>query len=125
MVAALLVGTAAAIIVTQGLRRDGPIASDIRLKVKEDRYRPCFRLARDDTVDAAIVDANGTVIRVLAEHQRLEGDDTPHCFDWDGRDPDGQLVPPGKYRLRLALADADRVAISGERLRIPLHGQPS
>jgi hypothetical protein len=112
-------------VITQGLRRDGPIASDIRLKVKEGRYRPCFRLTRDDTVDAAIVDANGTVIRTLAEDQRLEGDETPHCFDWDGISDAGQLVPPGKYRLRLSLAEADRVATSGERLRIPVGGARS
>jgi hypothetical protein len=112
-------------VVTQGLRRDGPIASDIRLKVKEGRYRPCFRLTRDDTVDADIVDASGTVIRTLASGERLEGDDTPHCFDWDGLTDDGQLVPPGKYRLRLALVEADRVATSGERLRVPLGGSRS
>jgi flagellar hook assembly protein FlgD len=61
---------------------------------------------------------------VLARDQRLNGDASldrasRHCFNWDGRDDAGNPVPPGVYRLRLSLRDADRVAISGERLTIP------
>jgi flagellar hook assembly protein FlgD len=65
------------------------------------------------------------VIRTLARRQRLEGDDTPHCFDWDGLSDAGDRVPPGKYRLRLSLVEADRVATSGERLRVPVGGTRS
>jgi hypothetical protein len=65
------------------------------------------------------------VIRTLATGERLEGDDTAHCFDWDGLSDAGQLVPPGKYRLRLSLIEADRVATSGERLRVPVGGTRS
>lgn len=125
-------------VVTQHLRKEGTIVTDIRIKKKPDEYRACFRMPRDDTVDVAIVDADGEVVRVLAEAQELDGGPsgesdegretgpaspnpdkrTAHCFDWDGTDEAGALVPPGAYRVRLSLEDADRVAVSGERRRI-------
>jgi hypothetical protein len=124
VVAVLVAGTVVAMVLTQKARDRGGVAFNIKLKTKPDRYRPCFRLSETDTLDVAIVDANGRVVVMLADEQRLEGDDTPHCFDWDGRDTSGQFPPPGRYRLRLTLADADRVATSGERLRIDPGGPP-
>jgi len=117
-VAALLVGTATAIVVTQHLRDDGPVASSIHFKTKPDRYRACFRLTRSDTVEVSMVDASDRVVRVLAAPETLAGGDAPHCFDWDGRDASGRPVPPGPYRLQLHLAQADRTATSGEKLSI-------
>jgi hypothetical protein len=122
-----LIGTVAAMVVTQSLRSEGPVASDVRLKVNPDEYRACFRLQRDDTVDVAMVRfEDGSVVRVLAANQSLEARDedddsdkaSAHCFDWDGLDAEGQPAGPGRYRLRLHLEEADRVATSGERLRI-------
>jgi flagellar hook assembly protein FlgD len=95
------------------------------LKTKPGRYRPCFRLTETDTLDVAIVDAEGRVVVMLADDQPLEGDDASHCFDWDGRDTTGNFPPPGRYRLQLTLRDADRIATSGERLNIAAAGPPS
>jgi hypothetical protein len=118
-VALLLAATAAAMVVTQHLRDDGPVASSIRLKTRPGlRYRACFRLTRNDSVQVAMVDFDDRVVRVLSPSRPLEGGDTPHCFDWDGRNDAAQPVPPGRYRLRLELERADRVAVSGERLKI-------
>jgi hypothetical protein len=112
------VGTVAAMVVTQEARKDGPVASDIRLKTKpDDRYRVCFRLTREDTVDVDLVDADGEPVRNLARGERLDTED-PHCYDWDGLTEAGDPVPPGAYRARLTLDEADRVATSGERLEI-------
>jgi hypothetical protein len=125
-VALLLAGTAAAIVVTQHLRHDGPVASSIHWKTRPGpRYRVCFRLTRDDTVDVAVVDSSGAVVRELASDEALEGSDTAHCFAWNGRDASGQAVPPGSYRLQLTLRDADRVAVSGERVTISAASPPS
>jgi FlgD Ig-like domain len=119
-VALLIAGTAAAMVLTQHLRHDGPVASSIHWKTRPGpRYRVCFRLTRDDTVQVAVVDPADQVVRVLASPQALEGSDTPHCFPWNGRDAAGNPAPPGSYRLQLTLRDADRVAVSGERLTIP------
>jgi flagellar hook capping protein FlgD len=118
-VALLLVATATAMVVTQHLRDEGPVASSIRLKTRpESRYRACFRLTRDDSVQVAIVDYSDRLVRILSPARPLEGSDTPHCFDWDGRNDAGQPVPAGRYHIRLELERADRVAISGERLKI-------
>jgi hypothetical protein len=125
-VALLFAGTAAAMVLTQHLRHDGPVASSIRWKTRPGpRYRVCFRLTRDDTVQVAVVDPAEHVVRVLASAEPLEGSDTAHCFAWNGWDAGGQPVPPGTYRLQLSLRDANRVAVSGERLTIHTPGPPS
>jgi hypothetical protein len=133
-VAALLVGTAAAIVLTQHLRDEGPVASSIKLKPRHGSgYRACFRLTRDDTVQVTIVDASDQVVRVLAQAAPLAGSDNApdaaksgaHCFDWDGTDASGRPVPPGVYRMRLDLRQADRVATPGEHLTISADGTAS
>ena len=85
----LVAGTVVAMVLTQKARERGPVAFNVKLKTKPGRYRPCFRLTESDTVDVAIVDANGRVVVMLADDQPLEGDDASHCFDWDGRDSSG------------------------------------
>jgi FlgD Ig-like domain len=125
-VALLLAGTAGAMVLTQHLRHDGPVASSIHWKTRPGpRYRVCFRLTRDDTVQVAVIDADAHVVRVLASDEPLEGSDTAHCFAWNGTDASGRPAPPGSYHLQLTLKDADRVAVSGERLDIPAAGPPS
>jgi flagellar hook assembly protein FlgD len=125
-VALLVAGTAAAIVLTQHLRHDGPVASAIHWKTRTGpRYRVCFRLTRDDTVQVAVVNSDDRVVRVLASPEALAGSDTAHCFGWDGRDDAGQPAPPGRYHLQLSLEDADRVAVSGERLTIVEAGTQS
>jgi len=117
------VGTVAAIVVTQEVRKDGAVASNIRLKTKpEGRYRVCFRLTRTDDIKVDLVNSDGELIRNLAEDE-LAGGDKAHCYDWDGLTDAGQEATPGIYRARLTLEEADRVATSGERLRVHSDGQ--
>ena len=108
-------------VVTQHLRREGPVASSIRFKTKTTpqlRYRVCFRLTRTDNVGVALVDTSDRIVRVLTPGEALRGGDAPHCFDWDGNADSGQPVPPGRYHVRLHFDDAGRTAISGEQLKI-------
>lgn len=125
--ALFLAGIVAGMAYTQHLRSEGPTASQIQFKVLEQgdstRYRVCFQTPRDDRFEVAIVDADGGVVRLLAVDEPLEGDPSArkasaHCFGWDGRDDAGRPVPPGVYRLRLTLEEADRSGVSGEKLRI-------
>jgi hypothetical protein len=134
VVAALMVATAAAIVLTQHLRDEGPVASAVKLKPRHGSgYRACFRLTRDDTVQVAIIDASDQVVRVLAQAAQLTGSDKApstaksgaHCFDWDGTDASGRPVPPGVYRMRLDLRRADRVATPGEHVTISANGTAS
>jgi hypothetical protein len=127
VVALLLAGTAGAIVLTQHLRKEGPIVSNIFFKRPVGRYRACFSLTRDDTVQVELVNASDQVVRVLARSQPLKGGSEKadaHCFDWDGTDDAGKPVPPGPYRLRFELQEADRVATSGEHLVIHSAGGP-
>ena len=125
VVALLLAATAGAIVYTQYLRDEGPVASSIHWKTRPGpRYRVCFRLARDDSVRVSVVDLSGRAVRVLSDAP-LKGGDTPHCFDWDGKDAAGQPVAAGFYHLQLVLQEADRTAVSGERLTIRATGPPS
>jgi len=123
----LLAATAGAMVLTQHLRHEGPVVSNIFFKVKRPagHYRACFVLTRDDTVQIEMVDASGRVVRVLAPAQPLQGGDDKadaHCYAWDGTDDAGNPVAPGTYRLRFDLKEADRVATSGEHLVI--HAAP-
>jgi hypothetical protein len=114
----LLVATAAAIVVTQHLRDQGPVVSSIHWKTRPGpRYRACFLLTKDDRVQIAVVDFSDREIRVLADEE-LQGGDAPHCYDWDGNTSAGQPATPGPYHLRFTLERADRTAVSGEHLTI-------
>jgi hypothetical protein len=118
VVSFLLAATAAAIVLTQHLRDQGPVVSSIHWKTRPGpRYRACFLLTRDDRVEVSVVDFSDRSIRVLADRD-LAGGDAPHCFDWDGTTSAGQPAPPGPYHLRFTLERADRTAVSGEHLTI-------
>ncbi|HEY6636542.1 MAG TPA: hypothetical protein VIZ61_02575 [Solirubrobacterales bacterium] len=116
--ALLLAGTATAIVVTQHLRDQGPVASSIYWKIRPGpRYRVCFLTSRDDQVRVSVVDFSDRPIRILADSE-LQGGDDPHCFDWDGKTSSGQPAPPGPYHLQLSLERNDRTAVSGEHVTI-------
>jgi hypothetical protein len=130
----LLAATAAAIVVTQHIRDEGPVVSSTLLKARHGGgYRACFQLTRSDTVQVAIVDASDRVVRVIAQPTPLTGsDDAPdtpkagaHCFDWDGTDAAGQAVPAGVYRMRLSFQRLDRVLTPGEHRTIAAQGTSS
>jgi FlgD Ig-like domain len=126
VVSLLLAATAAAIVVTQRVRDEGPVVSSTRIKKHAGGgYRVCFQQTRDDTVQVAVVDASDQVVRVLAQGARLTGSDSSdaekagaHCFDWDGTNSAGQPVPPGVYRMRLSFQDLGRVLTPGEHRTI-------
>jgi hypothetical protein len=121
-VALLLSGTAAAIVVTQHLRDEAPVASSIYWKTRPGpRYRVCFLLGRSDRVKVSVVDFSDREIRVLSDGE-LQGGDDPHCFAWDGTTSSGQPAPPGPYHLQLTLERNDRTAVSGEHVTIRAAG---
>jgi len=118
----LLAGTATAIVVTQNLRDQDPVASSIYWKTRPGaHYRVCFLLGRDDRVKVSVVDFSDREIRVLSDGE-LQGGDDAHCFAWDGRTSSGQPAPPGPYHLQLSLERADRTAVSGEHVTIHAGG---
>lgn len=122
--ALFLAGIAAGMVLTQRLRSEGPVVGRIAFKSKPGgTYRVCFQTPRDETFDVALVDQEGTRVRVLAAGAELSGDTSPdkdsaHCFDWDGLDEDGQPAAAGNYRLSLELRGEGRSVVSGEKLKV-------
>jgi hypothetical protein len=124
-VAALVVGTVAAIAVSQRYRSEGTVISAVSTRPDQCPGREhaaevpiSFYLNRDDVVDLEIIDAKDRDLRRTLERDlALEGN-RRHCVGWNGRDEEGKRLPPGAYRLRISLQDADRVAIAGELIRL-------
>lgn len=128
MVGLLLVATVAAIFITQRLRAEGTVISEVRTteaafaRCPDEERRPgipiSFFLGRDDVVSAEIVawDRPVTVRRLFTE--RPLGGPARHCAPWDGRDDEGEPAAPGRYRLKIGLADLEREATAGEAIRL-------
>lgn len=128
IVLGLLVGSAAAFAVTEGLkletspisrtrigRPDGPAVFSPVCDCDTDRVRLAFRLAKPDRVTLAIVDSEGNPVRTLLLDRRLEGF---HRFTWNGRDDLGKVVPQGPYRLRIQLSDLDRTFLPPKAIQV-------
>jgi len=109
IVLALIAGTAAAFTVAERLKLErspigGPKFDRVFSPVCEcetDRARLRLRFRRAETVDAAVVDRRGEAVRTLVEDEEVRKGE--HTFLWDGRDDAGEVVPDGRYRLRLHL----------------------
>ncbi len=128
MIGLLVVSTLAAIFVTQQLRAEGTVVSDV--ETTRAAFRECprgergpgipisFYLQRDDRVSAEIVafDRLETVRRLFSARP-LAGPGR-HCAPWDGLDETGEPAEPGRYRLRIGLADLQREATAGEPIRL-------
>lgn len=125
--AALIVLTTVVVVVAQGLRREGTVFSATKVRALDRpeaesdlpgrELKICFRLNRDDKLDVELTDGDGSLVRVLAEGEELEGDER-HCFRWDGRSDSGEELPGGRYRLRISLERSGRTAVAGERVRL-------
>ncbi len=63
-----------------------------------------LNLRRPALVQVCVYDLSGRLVRRLYEGDESSG---PHRHRWEGRDEDGQLVPPGHYLYRVRL-EADR-----------------
>ena len=107
LVVALLAATAAAFVLTQGLKSQ---PSPIRGTQVDDVFSPVcacetetaaisFRLRKSDRIDAAIVDERGDIVRTLERGARYEAGRVE--LRWDGRDDAGEVLPEGSYKPRI------------------------
>lgn len=124
----LLVASLIAIFVTQRLRAEGTVISEVQTTRSAFDQCPAsergpgipisFHLQRDDTVSAEIVAFDRPVtIRRLFSNRPLSGPAT-HCAPWDGLDDAGKPAEPGRYRLKIGLANLQREATAGEPIRL-------
>jgi hypothetical protein len=113
---ALLIGSAAAFTRSERLKLErSPVA-----KPKFDRhFSPTCDCARataklsillrgPERLDVSVVDLDGRHVATLAEAKDLEAGRA--SFEWDGRNDEGQVVPDGRYRLKVRL-ERDRRTI--------------
>ena len=124
LVAALLVATSVAFVVTEKLKLTrSPIIGPTVAKV----FSPTcdcdtssaeirFRLRKADRVSVEIVDSGGHVVRELAR-DRPQGRRFV-TYVWDGRDASGRVVDEGTYKPRVHLARQRRTIVMPNRIRV-------
>lgn len=109
LVVALLAATAAAFVLTQGLKLErSPIfgtavENDLFSPVcgcDKARARISFKLRKADRVDVAIVDGD-RVVRTIERGRSYPAG--PVVVAWDGRGDDGEVLPEAEYRPRVHL----------------------
>lgn len=81
--------------------------TELRLRCRSDLRRPGLEelpidvaLAVPAELTVSVFDAEGVLIRRLLSSQltRPSADGVTHLY-WDGRDADGEAVPPGEYTI--------------------------
>ena len=124
LVAALLVATSAAFVVTEKLKLTrnpivGPQVAKFFSPVCDcatDEASILFRLRSPDRVSLEIIDSDGDVVRELARN-RPQGR-APVTYLWDGRDADGGVVAEGTYRPRVHLDRQRRTIVMPNPIRV-------
>ena len=124
LVAALLVATSAAFVVTEKLKLTrnpivGPRVDKIfspTCDCATDSATIAFRLRSPDRVSLQIIDADGDLVRELAR-DRPQGRG-PVSYTWDGRDGDGRVVDEGTYRPRVHLDRQRRTIVMPNPIRV-------
>jgi hypothetical protein len=124
LVAALLVATSAAFVVTEKLKLTrnpivGPTVDKVFSPVCDCAKASAeirFRLRNADRVSVEIIDGDGDVVRELARG-RAQGR-APVSYVWDGRDGDGRVVGEGTYRPRVHLDRQRRTIVMPNRIRV-------
>jgi FlgD Ig-like domain len=120
----ILGATAAAFVVTEDLKLEpDPIARPridrtVAPVCRCDRQtgRIAFRLREEDVLTLTIADQGGEVVRTLLDEARFRPGN--HRFGWDGRDQSGQVVPEGRYRVRVELERLGRVIEFPRKIRV-------
>ena len=124
----LVAASLAAFFVAQELKSQPSVIQDFQLRwpvispnadSRNDAQTLRFRLKESDTVDVAIVDADGDVVREIASGRPLKAyrylDPRP---TWDGRTADGAPAPDGIYRVRVSLRDQGRSVVLQDAFRV-------
>jgi len=124
LVAALLVATSAAFVVTEKLKLTrnpivGPRVAKLFSPVCDcgtDTASISFRLRKPDRVTVDVIDSKGDVVRELAR-RRPQGR-AAVSYVWDGRDAGGRVVDEGAYRPRVHLERARRTIVMPNPIRV-------
>jgi hypothetical protein len=126
--ALLVVATVAAFAYAQRVKRDPLLLDRVKIgKKKSNAFTPegaCNRRIRlkfrtttsnDGTVE--VIRPGGEIVAKLARHTFLKRY-SYHEFFWDGRNEDGVVQPPGRYKLRVILEDEGRSLTAPGTIRL-------
>ncbi len=124
LVLLLLVATTAAFAVTEALKlQRSPVTAPRFDRLfsptcvcETGTARLAFRLREPATIGAVIVGEDDDPVRTLARSARQR--EGPVAFEWDGRDDRGDVVPDGRYRLRIELEEDGRVIVIPTGVRV-------
>jgi hypothetical protein len=133
VVAALVVATVCAIIVTQRLKDAPAILRRVHVTPVftpngdgyQDRATVKFLVGRNDRVSVSLVDDRGHVVRRLARSRRARR----CCYvrlRWYGRTDAARPAPAGAYQVRVALHRRDKALTLVDEIRLrrrPPHGR--
>jgi FlgD Ig-like domain len=124
----LVASAFAAFFVAQQLKTSPSVVQSFKLKYpvvspngdgRLDRERVTFKLKRADTVDVAVVNDQGDVVRELASGKHLEKyRQLLPSLAWDGLNENGHAVPDGVYRIRITLRGEGRSVIVPKAFRV-------
>ncbi len=126
LVAALLVATGLAFAYTEQLKltRSPILSTRVPLKVfsptcecATDRARISFVLREPDRVTVEMIDARGEPVRTLVDERPTRRDRRLN-LTWNGRDDAGSVVPEGRYRPEVRLAEQRRTIVLPNPIRV-------
>jgi hypothetical protein len=127
--ALLVLATVAAFAYAQRAKRDPLLLDRVSIgKKKSNAFRPpCerirlkFRTTTSNKGTVEVIRPGGEIVTKLARHTFLKRYHY-HQFFWDGKNEDGVLQPPGRYKLRVILEDEGRSLTAPGTIR--LHKSP-
>ncbi len=123
--ALLVVATAAAFAYAQRVKRDPLLVDRVGIGGKKSNafMPPCgriklkFRTTTSNDATVEVIRPGGEVVAVLARGTFLKRY-SYHTFFWDGKDEDGVVQPPDRYKLRVILEDEGRSLTAPGTIRL-------
>jgi hypothetical protein len=123
--ALLVVATLAAFAYAQRVKRDPLLLDRVGIGPKKsngfappcDRIKLKFRTTTSNEGTVEVIRPGGEIVAKLASHTFLKRY-TFHTFYWDGKNEDGVVQPPGRYKLRVILEDEGRNLTAAGTIRL-------
>ena len=121
----LVLSTFAAFFVAQRLKSEPPVINVPQITRyfspngdgKKDVSDIAFVIKVADEATVDVVNLDGDRVRRLIDSVPMQPNKWRRT-SWDGKDDDGNVVPDGQYRLRVALRDEGRSAIVQKTMRV-------
>lgn len=123
--ALLVLATVAAFAYAQRVKRDPLLLDRVGIGGKKsnaftppcERIKLKFRTTTSNDATVEVIRPGGEIVARLARHTFLKRYSF-HTFYWDGKNEDGVLQPPGRYKLRVILEDEGRSLTAPGTIRL-------